>query len=159
MPRPAIFSQVSNHRVSYRTHLKETTISIDSQFNGPPDHANGGYLAGVIASFVRGPVEITINNLVPLGKKLIVRTQEDVTLHNGDTLLAEGKKTSLKFSPPIHLTFDEARKWSDRYKGNLRAVQKNCFVCGSQRKEGDGLRVFPGHIAEKGPVAAAWIPP
>lgn len=140
--------------------MEETFITIDSQFNGPPDHCNGGYLAGIMSSFLKGPVEITINNLVPLNKKLLVKIENNVSLYDGSLLLSEAKNKGLKISPPFTLDFEEASKWSEYFRGTERAVQKNCFVCGCERKEGDGLRIFPGRMDEqkKGPVAAPFIP-
>jgi hypothetical protein len=33
-----------------------------------------------------------------------------------------------------------------------------CFVCGTARAPGDGLRIFAGREGQEGPVAAPWIP-
>ncbi len=36
--------------------------------------------------------------------------------------------------------------------------QRACFVCGPERREGDGLRIFPGTVPRTSLVAAPWTP-
>ena len=35
-------------------------VRIDRRFRGPADSANGGYAAGLLASFLDGPAEVTL---------------------------------------------------------------------------------------------------
>jgi hypothetical protein len=37
-------------------------------------------------------------------------------------------------------------------------VFPECFVCGTGRAAGDGLRIFPGPVGGRGLVAAPWVP-
>jgi hypothetical protein len=43
------------------------------------------------------------------------------------------------------------------YGGLRKHPFPRCFVCGPERAEGDGLRIFPGPVGE-GRVASAWTP-
>ena len=43
------------------------------------------------------------------------------------------------------------------YEGFSNHAFPRCFVCGPDRDEGEGLRIFPG-LLEGGAVAAPWVP-
>ena len=47
---------------------------------------------------------------------------------------------------------------SRRYAGFRYHRFPTCFVCGTQRVRGDGLRIFAGPIPERAVVAAPWVP-
>jgi hypothetical protein len=55
---------------------------------------------------------------------------------------------------------DQARAAEDSYPGLRQHPFPTCFGCGTQREEGDGLRIFPGPVtADEGPrLAATWTP-
>ncbi len=138
--------------------MKQNNITFDPRFNGPPDSCNGGYCAGTIASYIGGPVEVTIKKQVPVGVELRVEVEETAGLFHGSVLLAEGKKASLNISPQFQTTFDEAGELSGNHKRLDGYGKSSCFVCGSDRNAGDGLQIFAGRIGDDGPVAAPWIP-
>ncbi len=69
------------------------TVTVARRFNGPLTSANGGYACGLLARHVDGPAEVTLRRPVPLDRELDLERHDDgrVTLHDGDTLLAEGE--------------------------------------------------------------------
>jgi hypothetical protein len=52
----------------------------------------------------------------------------------------------------------EAVEASVHYAGFRYHRFPTCFVCGTQRARGDGLRVFAGPLRGRGEVAAPWVP-
>ncbi len=54
-----------------------------------------------------------------------------------------------------------ARAATASYPGHVSHPFPECFVCGVDREEGDGLRIFPGPVSAPGEpvrVAAPWTP-
>jgi hypothetical protein len=46
-----------------------------------------------------------------------------------------------------------------RYPGLGNHPFPTCFACGTDRAEGDGLRIFPGPVGgDRGHVASLWVP-
>ena len=45
-------------------------VTIDPRFNGPPDSGHGGYVSGVVASFLEGPARVRLHRPPPLGRRL-----------------------------------------------------------------------------------------
>jgi hypothetical protein len=46
-----------------------------------------------------------------------------------------------------------------RYPGLGKHPFPTCFACGTDRAEGDGLRIFPGPVGDdRGHVASVWLP-
>lgn len=130
---------------------------------GPPDMGNGGYVSGVLAEHLEGTAEITLRLPTPLEQALSLRHDtggKRVVLENGDKLIAEGRATSLQLTPPAPFSYEEAVVASQKYAGFVKHPFPDCFVCGTTRSQGDGLRIFPGPL--NGPfeimVAAGWIP-
>jgi hypothetical protein len=61
--------------------------------------------------------------------------------------------------PPV--TAPEARAAEATYAGRDSHPFPTCFSCGTGREPGDGLRIFPGRVAdhdEHARVAATWTP-
>src|SRR5690606_8970580 len=54
--------------------------------------------------------------------------------------------------------FREAEAAAQRYPGLETHPFPGCFVCGTKREPGDGLRIFAGPTGRDGLVAAPWIP-
>jgi hypothetical protein len=135
-------------------------LTIDERYCGPPDVANGGYVAGLLARHVDGAAEVTLRAPAPLGRELKIerREPESVGLFDGDALLASARPAVLELDVPRPPDFATAEKTA----GSCRAMQTHPFprdfVCGPGRAPGDGLRVFPGTLPGTTTVAAAWMP-
>lgn len=134
------------------------TLRIAPQFCGPRDTGNGGYVAGLLAREIDGPVEVTLRRPPPLGRELQLMLEgESVDLYDGDSLIANAVAAPLHLDIPTPPSLEEARKAAERYRGREGHPFPGCFVCGPERASGDGLRIFPGPL-ETGPdrVAAPW---
>ena len=77
---------------------------------------------------------------------------------HGPKVIAEAKAAALDLTPPAAPSFAEADEAAKSYPGFVRHTFPRCFVCGPQRENGDGLRIFPGSIASRPMVAAPWVP-
>lgn len=136
-------------------------LTIDPQFAGPPGWGNGGYVCGRLGQMLGGTVVVTLRRPIPLGRPLsVVRPAPDVLeLRDGDAPLAEARAGALQLALPEPPRFAEAEAARARSPalGPERPLA-SCFVCGSDRGEGDGLRLFPGPIGAAGVLAAPWAP-
>ena len=135
------------------------TVTIDPQFTGPPDSGNGGYVCGLLASRIEGASEVSLRQPPPIGKPLELRvTDQGIALFDADALVAEAKPTELSLEVPHPPTLDQARAAAENYPGFQTHAFPTCFVCGPEREEGDGLRVFTGPVNGANLVAGPWTP-
>jgi len=134
-------------------------VIIPTRFRGPPDSANGGYVCGLVAEALGGAAEVTLQAPPPLERplQLAARDRNQVELWCDDRLLARGVKRSFELERPPPISWEEAIRAARGYKGFDRHPFPACFVCGPQRAEGDGLRIFAGPCSEHR-VAAPWSP-
>lgn len=138
-------------------------IVIDRQFRGPPNSGNGGYVCGVLARGLEGPVTAMIRAPVPLDTDLTFETGAGGNRLLGDdgALIGQGDPASqLIPDPPMIPTLAAARAASAGYYGHTNRVHPPCFTCSNERDDGDGLRIFPGQLdgANKGVIACTWTP-
>jgi hypothetical protein len=132
---------------------------IAAKFCGPPDSANGGYCAGLLASSFDGPVEVTLRRPPPLEQPLSLHVESDrAELRHGTQLVAEARRASLELDVPSPPSFARASELSRYYVGHRKHHFPGCFVCGPARAVGDGLRIFPGAEREGELVAAPFSP-
>ena len=138
-----------------------SSIVIDQRFHGPPGSGNGGYTCGVLASFVNEPAQVTLQRPPPLDRSLsVVRRGRRAELFDGNQLVADAERTDLE---PLDLerppSLAEAERAAAAYAGFRSHAFPTCFVCGPEREEGDGLRIFAGPVEERTRlVAAPWTP-
>jgi len=136
------------------------TFTVATRFCGPPDSANGGYFAGLVATLAARTVTVRLLKPPPLETPLTVGPLEDGGLHvlHGEQLIGEAHPAALVLPAPQVPDYLEAVEASRHYAGFRHHRFPTCFVCGTQRVRGDGLRIFAGPIAERGVVAAPWVP-
>jgi hypothetical protein len=138
-----------------------STIVIERRFHGPPASGNGGYTCGVLSSFVNEPAQVTLRSPPPLDRPLaVVRRGRKAELFDGNRLVAEAERTELEpLDLPSPPSLAEAEAGAAAYTGFREHAFPSCFVCGPERAEGDGLRIFAGPVAERSTlVAAPWTP-
>lgn len=134
-------------------------MRIASRFCGPPDSANGGYCAGLLAKALGGTVEVTLRRPPPLEQTLSVELEPAYAqLRFDDLLVAEARHAELDVQVPTAPTVARAEEMSRHYVGHLRHHFPGCFVCGPGRMAGDGLRIFPG-AERKGELVAGPFRP
>ena len=138
-------------------------IVIRRQFCGPPNSGNGGYVCGVLARDIVGPATAVLRAPIPLDVELALADRDEgrVLLGEGDVLIGQaGPGRQALPEPPPAPSLEAAREASTRCIGLQERVHPICFTCGEGRAEGDGLRVFPGQLANADPgvVACVWTP-
>ena len=139
--------------------MQQANIVIDPRFRGPPRSGNGGYVAGVVASVLPGVVEVTLRLPPPLQTPMTLSySDQAATLYLDDKEVANARTAELELEIPSAPTFAESMQASQRYTGFEQHNFPQCFVCGPDREDGDGLRIFPGALADRPGVAAPWTP-
>jgi hypothetical protein len=134
-------------------------FTIDERFCGPPRSGNGGYVCGRIARAVSGVATVRLKMPPPLGVEVQLESSaEGARLLAGDTLVGEGKPGTFELAVPPCPTFAEAERAARSYIGFREHTFPGCFVCGPDRREGDGLRIFPGSLDGGTTLAAPWTP-
>ncbi len=127
-------------------------IEVPARFNGPPGSGNGGYSAGLLAAQVDAPaVEVTLRAPPPLERPLTIEQRDDVTVAlDGDAVVLEARPVELDLVAPDPAGLDAAIAADARSGFRDRDVHPfpTCVVCGPDRAAGDGLRMFPGPLAD-----------
>jgi hypothetical protein len=137
-------------------------LTIPSRFCGPPGSGNGGYVCGRIAAYLDGQVTVTLRRPVPLATPMTVERggESSVRIHHGRTLIAEAASSpgspALEIPGPVSMA--EARTAAGRARYYSDPFFPGCFVCGTGRQLGDGLRIFLGPVAGRPLWAAPWTP-
>jgi hypothetical protein len=139
--------------------MSAATITIARRFRGPPRSANGGYACGVLAREIPGAATVRLLAPPPLETPLALATEADaLRLYDGDRPVAQARAATLAVDAPEAPPLAVARDAATRFKGFASHPFPGCFVCGPERPEGDGLRIFPGAVAGHALVAAPWTP-
>jgi hypothetical protein len=139
-------------------------VVIGRQFCGPPNSGNGGYVCGVLAREIPGPATSVLRAPIPLDIPLALAREDHAVVMLGaeDQVIGRGEASpgAQLPDPPAAPSLEEARIAGARYLGLTTPFHPICFTCGTERGEGDGLRVFTGQLAgaPKGVVAGVWTP-
>jgi hypothetical protein len=136
------------------------TLKILPRFCGPPSSANGGYFAGMVATLAERTLTVRLRQPPPLDTELTVSASAGGVLRvlQEKTLIGEAEPAVLKLDPPRAPHYLEAVEASRHYAGFRQHRFPTCFVCGTQRARGDGMRIFAGPLPELSLVAAPWVP-
>lgn len=138
-----------------------TTLRIDARFNGPPHTANGGYTCGLIAAAIGETVNVRLYSPPPLDTDLELSQADQPhkwLLKRDDKIIAAATLAQVRAHVPGAPTYIEALDASKHFTGLSEHAYANCFVCGPQRAQGDGLRIFAGKLPDSNIVAAPWLP-
>src|SRR3989440_12573066 len=136
------------------------TLTIAARFCGPATSSNGGYLAGLVATLASRTLAVRLLKPPPLDTELAVRELADGGLQvvQGEEPIGEAHPALLELDVPPAPDYLEAVEASRRYAGFRHHRFPTCFVCGTRRVRGDGLRIFAGAIPGRAGVAAPWVP-
>lgn len=147
-------------------------LIVPRRFCGPPDSGNGGWTAGALAALVHEQcpedrsrawptIEVTLRQPPPLDTEMSVAD----TGHGAEASfggspvvtarLVEPEEPGLLEVDPVDAGTALAAEAA--YPGLAFHPFPTCFVCGTAREPGDGLRIFPGPIAADR-AAATWTP-
>ena len=135
-------------------------LIVPTRFNGPVRSGNGGFVAGSLAERVSTAdvVEVTLRRPPPLEIPMAITSDAGVTtLAVGDEVVASARIVDLELVAVDEVPPDVAASAMLGYPGLVKHPFPTCFACGPDRAEGDGLRIFPGPVAD-GRVAATWTP-
>jgi hypothetical protein len=137
-----------------------SSLTIDARFCGPPGCANGGYVAGLMAQHSQQRVRIRLERPIPLQVALELDLIADggLELTHLGLRLARGQPTDFELEVPAAPSYLEALEASRHFSGFTQHPAPGCFVCGTQRQRGDGLRIFAGRLGDNDTVAAPWVP-
>ena len=149
-------------------HFPITELTIAPRFRGPEVSGNGGWTAGAVAALVTGlegadrcrswpAIEATLRQPPPLDVALSVQhlAADDpantsasgaplTVLSMGGARVVEVQVVDEELVPVEQVPPAEARAAMASYPGLRTHPFPGCFVCGPDRAEGDGLRIFPG---------------
>jgi hypothetical protein len=139
-----------------------SALTVPFRFRGPADSANGGYVCGLIAECLDGPARVTLRRPPPLATPMTVEPAGEGSVHirHDGTLVAEATRVPDGPAPPISgaVSMAESRAAQGRARYFNDPAFPACFVCGMDRRPGDGLRIFPGPVPGRGLCAAPWTP-
>jgi hypothetical protein len=84
------------------------TLVIASRFRGPPNSGNGGYVCGLLAKNLSGPVSVRLKAPPPLDVEVRLESEADTArLFHGSALIGEARCSDPDFvfkSPPTYQT-------------------------------------------------------
>jgi hypothetical protein len=137
-----------------------TELLVAKRFCGPPNSSNGGYFCGLVAALSPKTLTVRLLKPPPLDAPLHTADTEEggIEVRHGEVLIAQARVGSLAVDPPEPPSYVEALDASLKYAGFTEHPFPTCFVCGTQRARGDGMRVFAGPVAGRDIVAAPWVP-
>lgn len=143
----------------------ESPDIIAAQFNGPPKSGNGGYVCGMLAHRLTehlpgaAVISSSLRKPPPLDTEISWRLEPDsVTLVDAaGEAIGFAEPSSFEAEPPPCPDLESAGRATQAYEGHAYHPFATCFVCGTARGIGDGLRVFSGRI-DADNVAAVWAP-
>ena len=145
-------------------------ISIPPRYCGPPDTANGGYLAGKLAGYFNlgSSISISFRAATPLDTVLSVVKAENnqnqvIQIMDGEKILAIANTKPLDLVKPTLPNIEKIPKAKMQCAGFKNHPFPECFVCGPDRPLGDGLGIYPGPVSNDDSnntfsniVAAEW---
>lgn len=143
-------------------------LSVPSRFRGPTSSGNGGWTSGALAAYLSpGPVRVALRRPPPLDTPLDVLVEvtddgETATASYEGAAIAVAVPATSDLVPVDPVAADLARAAEASFAGHAFHPFPSCFACGTGRDPGDGLRIFPGRVADDDQgrvrVAAAWTP-
>ncbi len=137
-------------------------VIIPARYCGPPGSSNGGYISGLMSRPIDGPVMVTLKSPPPLDTPMRLDVNGTRTwLYHGDS--PDEKLVAHAISAPLSLDIPPMsdRKTVLAHLGGCPHHHdeefNGCFVCGTARAKGDGLRIFASPLpGSDGVYAAPW---
>ena len=148
--------------MAHSTKRADPALLIAPRFCGPPGSGNGGYVCGRVAAYLDGPVTVTLRQPPPLAAPMAVERDSGGALrvYSDGTLIAEAAsgEDGPALEVPEKVSAEQAQAAAGRAAYYSDPVFPGCFVCGTDRGPGDGLRIFPGPLPGGKLWAAPWTP-
>ena len=141
--------------------IVDTELVVAARYRGPARSGNGGYTSGALAALAPGDwsaVTVRLSQPPPLDTAMTVTRSEDLLVAEVDGAeVARALRADHDPVPVPAVDLETARAAEAAYPGLTSHPFPTCFSCGTGREPGDGLRIFPGPVAD-GRVAATWTP-
>jgi hypothetical protein len=144
------------------TTADSSLIQVAARFCGPPGSANGGYICGLVADRIHQPVTVRLLRAAPLNTALALHSVEPGLWGVEDAGL---RCIEARTTAPLELAIPASPGYRQAQESSLQGPRDSrehpcpgCFVCGPDRADGDGLRIFAGPVPGQDLVAAAWVP-
>ena len=150
------------------------SLIVPERFRGPAVSGNGGWTAGALAGLVERAdcpdnradawptIRVALRMPPPLDTPLDVTVEDGATVASYDGKpVARAEVVDTEVATVESVPVEEARAAEAAYPGLASHPFPTCFSCGTDREEGDGLRIFPGRVADldgSTRVAATWTP-
>ncbi|MGZ4445109.1 MAG: hypothetical protein ACXVEC_00280 [Nocardioides sp.] len=148
-------------------------LVVPRRFCGPPSSGNGGWTSGALAAHVGSvyrdhrsrswpAVSVALRQPPPLDTAMTVVEDDGATVATlGGAVVARARavEDDLGLVEPVPAA--DARAAMAAYPGLASHPFPTCFACGTDRAEGDGLRIFAGPVAPQDGatrIAATWRP-
>src|SRR5690242_11878330 len=154
-------AHAGRHRAVCDSGGVTTELIVPSRFRGPARSGNGCWTAGALAHTLdtTGAVQVTLRR--PPALDTLYAVAGGTASLDGE-VMGQAEEVADTLRPVEPVPSDEARAAESRYAGLTSHPFPTCFSCGTDRQEGDGLRIFPGQVepsADGGTrVAATWTP-
>ena len=97
----------------------------------------------------------------PLDQPLEIREDAEksqIFLMHGEVAVASGRQGTCALEVPEPPPYAEALAAARNYEGFREHAYPGCFVCGTERARGDGMRIFASALTGRELYAAAWLP-
>lgn len=148
-------------------------LIVPQRFRGPASSGNGGWTAGALAALVDHgrpdnradawpTIRVALRTPPPLDTPMdVVETGHTTVASLGDEVVATAELSAALTMLVEPASLAEARAAMAAYPGLNSHPFPTCFSCGVDRAEGDGLRIFPGPVAEQDGatrIASTWTP-
>ncbi len=132
-----------------------TTVTVPTRYQGPPDTANGGYVAGLLAVDLGPAATVRLEAAVPLETPLRLETGD------AGASLWDGEQRVAVAAPHDGIPRPGAGVDSDAAEATVGPTAEehtfpHCFVCGPSAV--DGLHITPGPLPDGSAIATTWIP-
>ncbi len=146
------------------------TLVVPRRYCGPPVSGNGGWSSGALAALVAGApidhatpwpvIEVSLHAPPPLDTELDVAMVDGATVASrGGTRILSARVDGTTLTRVDHVDPDEVAAATAAFPGWETHAFATCFTCGTERAEGDGLRIFPGPTPSDAEVfASPWTP-
>lgn len=134
-------------------------ICVPKRFQGPTDIVNGGYLSGLLGEILAGPSKVSLRAPWPVDVELdLVRDEDSVRVEHDGALIAAAERISSFVTEVPEIPAEAEVSVAEQAYLNNSSPVPNCFVCGRNRKHGEGLRVFAGQVPDRSIAASRWVP-
>jgi hypothetical protein len=135
-------------------------VLIGHRFRGPPRSGNGGYTCGRLAEYIDGQATVRLMKPPPLDIHLdVMQTADGVELRHGEQVIARAWPSKPDLDIPDPPDIESARAGRKSFVGDIRHMFPGCFVCGTEREDGDGLLIHAGPDGGGAHhVACNWTP-